>query len=374
MTVMTAPSSRGAADRPTPKPGILDIVPYKPGKSKAEGFDNPVKLSSNENILGCSEAAKAAFVAAAGRLNLYPDGRSDALREAVAAKYGLEPERLVFGDGTDEVLHLINQVYLEPGDNIIQGQYGFGAYAIGARACGAQVRFAPEPNLRIDVDEILALVDERTRLVFVTNPANPTGTWISGAEMARLHAGLPPSVMLVIDAAYAEFATDPAFDDGLSLARGAVNVIVTRTFSKIYGLAALRIGWAYAPADAADAIDRIRPPFNTSIAAQEAAVAALADDDFKTRSLALVERWRAWLTQQLGGLGLEVEPSAANYVLVRLPTAPGKTAAEAEAFLARHGYLVRGVAGYGLPEHLRITIGLEEHNRAVVDLLARFLG
>jgi histidinol-phosphate aminotransferase len=371
---MTPSLSRAAADRPMPKPGILDIIPYKPGKSKAEGFEAPVKLSSNENILGCSEAAKAAFIAAAGQLNLYPDGRSDALREAVAAKYDLEPERLVFGDGTDELLHLINQVYLEPGDNIIQGQYGFGAYAIGARACGAEVRFAPEPNLRLDVDEILKRVDDRTRLIFVTNPANPTGTFLSLDELARLHAGIAPSIMLVIDAAYAEFATDLAFDDGLSLARDAVNVIVTHTFSKIYGLAALRIGWAYAPAEAADAIDRIRPPFNTSIAAQAAAIAALADDAFRARSLALVEQWRAWLTQQLGGLGLEVTSSSANYVLVRLPTTPGKTATEAEAFLAAHGYLVRGVAGYGLPEHIRVTIGLEEHNRAVVDLLARFLG
>ena len=362
---------RAAADHPTPKPGILDIVPYKPGKSSAEGFAAPVKLSSNENILGSSPLARAAFVAAADRLHLYPDGRSSALRDAIAGRFRLEPERLVFGDGTDELLHLISQVYLEPGDNIIQGQYGFGAYAIGARACGGEVRFAPEPHLRIDVDEMLRLVDARTRLVFITNPANPTGTWITREELARLHAGLPPSVMLVVDAAYAEFNTDPAFDDGLDLARGAGNVIVTHTFSKIYGLAALRIGWAYAPADAAAAIDRIRPPFNTSIAAQEAAIAALADDAFTERSRVMVEQWRLWLAQQIGALGLEVTPSAANYVLVRFPTEPGRAAAE--AFLASRGYLVRGVAGYGLPEHLRITIGLEEHNRAVVDLLAEFL-
>ena len=364
---------RAAADHPTPKPGILDIVPYKPGKSSAEGFAAPVKLSSNENILGSSPLARAAFVAAADRLHLYPDGRSSALRDAIAGRFRLEPERLVFGDGTDELLHLISQVYLEPGDNIIQGQYGFGAYAIGARACGGEVRFAPEPHLRIDVDEMLRLVDARTRLVFITNPANPTGTWITREELARLHAGLPPSVMLVVDAAYAEFNTDPAFDDGLDLARGAGNVIVTHTFSKIYGLAALRIGWAYAPADAAAAIDRIRPPFNTSIAAQEAAIAALADDAFTERSRVMVEQWRLWLAQQIGALGLEVTPSAANYVLVRFPTEPGRAAADAEAFLASRGYLVRGVAGYGLPEHLRITIGLEEHNRAVVDLLAEFL-
>jgi len=367
------PIDRASADRPTPKPGILDIIPYKPGKSQAEGFEHPIKLSSNENILGCSPAAKAAFIAAADRLNIYPDGRSNALREAVAAHFGIEPERLVFGDGTDEVLHLINQVYLEPGDNIVQGQYGFGAYAIGARASGGEVRFAPEPNLRIDVDEVLKCVDSRTRLVFITQPANPTGTWLAGDELRRLHAALPPSVMLVIDAAYAEFATEPLFDDGLELARTANNVIVTHTFSKLHGLAALRIGWAYCPIEASDALDRIRAPFNTSIAAQDAAVAALADKDFQAQSLALMEQWRPWLSQQLGGLGLEVTPSAANFILVHFPTTPGRTSQEAEAFLASHGYLTRGVAGYGLPEHLRITIGLEEHNRAVVDLLAKFM-
>ena len=375
---MTSPPDSAPAspeqDRPVPKPGILDISPYVPGKSKVDGIAHPVKLSANENILGCSPLAKAAFVAAADRLNLYPDGRSDALREAVAKHYGFDPQRLVFGDGTDELLHLISQVYLEPGDNIIQGQYGFGAYAIGARACGAEVRFAPEPNLRIDVDEMLKCVDERTRLMFITNPANPTGTWLSGEALRRLHEALPPRVMLVIDAAYAEFATDAAFDDGLDLARDAANVIVTHTFSKLHGLAALRIGWAYCPLEAADALDRIRPPFNTSIAAQEAAIAALGDREFQAMSQAVNAEWRAWLTQQIGGLGLEVTPSAANFILAHFPTTPGKTARDAEAYLASHGYLTRGVASYGLPEHLRITIGLEEHNRAIVELLAAFLG
>ena len=369
-----SPIDRAAADRPTPKPGILDISPYVPGKSKAEGIEHPIKLSSNENILGCSPKARAAFAAAADRLHLYPDGRSNALRAAVAERYGLEPERLVFGEGTDEIFQLINQVYLEPGDNIIQGQYGFGAYAIGARACGGEVRYAPEPKLCIDVDEVLACVDDRTRIVFIANPANPTGTWINAEQVGRLHANLPPSVMLVLDGAYAEFNGDSAFTDGLELARGAVNVIVTHTFSKLHGLAALRVGWAYAPLEAADAIDRIRLPFNTSIAGQEAAIAALADETFQAQSIALVEQWRPWLTQQLGGLGLEVTPSAANFLLMRFPTTPGRTAAEAEAFLASKGYLTRGVSSYGLPEHLRINIGLEAHNRAVIDLLAEFLG
>ena len=369
-----APIDRSKADRPIPKPGILDIHAYVPGKAVVDGIAHPVKLSSNENILGCSPKAKAAFVEASSRINLYPDGRSNVLRAAIAERHGLEPERLVFGCGTDEVFQLINQVYLEPGDNIVQGQYGFGAYAIGARACGGEVKYAPEPDYRIDVDEVLKCVDERTRLVFIANPGNPTGTWIDAEEIGRLHAGLPPSVMLVLDGAYTEFATDPRFSDGLDLARGASNVIVTHTFSKIHGLAALRVGWAYAPPEAADAIDRIRLPFNTSIAAQEAALAALADTEFQAQSLALVEQWRPWLVQQLGGLGLEVLPSAANFLLMRFPSAPGKTAAEAEAFLASRGYLTRGVSSYGLPEHLRFNIGLEEHNRTIVELIAEFLG
>lgn len=371
MNAVTPPTA--APDRPVPKPGILDISPYVPGKSKVEGIEEPVKLSANENVIGCSPLAKAAFIAAADRLNIYPDGRCHALREAVAAHYRIEPERLVFGDGTDELLHLICQVYLEPGDNMVQGQHGFGAYAIGARACGAEVRFAAEPNLRIDVDEMLKCVDERTRIMFITNPANPTGTWLSKDELHRLHDGLPPRVMLVVDAAYAEFATDAAFDDGLDLARTAANIIVTHTFSKLHGLASLRIGWAYAPAEASDALDRIRPPFNTSIAAQEAAIAALGDMAFQEHSRDQNAQWRAWLTQQIGGLGLEVTPSEANFILVRFPRTPGGTAQDAETYLASYGYLTRGVASYGLPEHLRITIGLEDHNRAVVDLLAQFV-
>ena len=360
-------------DRPRPKPGILDIKPYVPGKSKVEGIAHPVKLSANENILGCSPAAKAAFEAASDRTWLYPDGRANILRAAISGRYGLEPERLLFGCGTDEIFALLNQVYLEPGDNIVQGEYGFGAYAIGARANMAEVKFAKEKNYTIDVDAMLAEVDERTRLVFIANPANPTGTWITAEEVRRLHAGLPSRVLLVLDGAYAEFNRDPAFADGLELARSSVNVVVTHTFSKLHGLAALRVGWAYATAEVADAVDRIRLPFNTSIAAQEAAIAALDDVEFQERTLALVDHWRPFLTQQLGGIGLEVIPSAANFVLVRFPTTPGKTAADAEAFLASRGYLTRGVTGYGLPEHLRITVGLEEHNRAVVEALTEFM-
>lgn len=364
---------RSAAPRPTPKAGILDIAPYVPGKAKIEGIEHPLKLSANENILGSSLKARGAFASAIDKLHMYPDGRTTILRDALCETYGLEPERLLFGCGSDEIFQLLNQTFLEPGDNIVQGEFGFGAYAIGARACQAEVRMAKEPNYRIDVDEMLKLVDARTRLVFIANPANPTGTWISGSEVRRLHAALPPSVVLVLDGAYAEFARDPTFEDGMSMVREFENVVVTRTFSKLHGLAALRVGWAYMPPEMASAVDRIRLPFNVNIPAQLAAVEALADTEFQERSLALVEQWRPWLAQQLGGLGLEVVPSAANFVLVGFPTTPGRTAREAEAFLASRGLIVRGVGGYGLPNHLRVTIGLEDHNRAVAEALADFM-
>jgi len=365
---------RAAAQRPLPKPGILDIHAYVPGRATVAGVAEPIKLSANENPLGSSAKAQAAFETAERSLHLYPDPRCSIVRAAIAERYRLEPERLIFGCGSDEVFQLLNQTFLEPGDNMVQGQYGFAAFAIGAYACQAQVRRAAEPDYTIDVDEILACVDGRTRLVFIANPGNPTGTWIPRSEVRRLHEALPPSVVLVLDGAYGEFALDEAFDDGLDLARGASNVVVTHTFSKLHGLAGLRIGWAYAPAEIAAAVDRIRLPFNTSIPAQRAAVAALADEDFQQATLDLMETWRPWLTQQLGGLGLEVVgPSAANFVLVGFPKTAGHTAADADAFLSARGLLVRGVGLYGLPDHLRITIGLEAHNRALVEALAEFM-
>lgn len=362
------------APRPQPKAGILDIQAYVPGKSKlADPAITPVKLSSNENVLGCSPAALAAYQAAAGRLNVYPVSACTALRAAIAQRYRLEPERLAFGCGSDEIFAIINQVYLTPGDNIVMGQYGFSAYAIGARACQAEVRYADEPKLTTHVDNMLALVDERTKLVLFANPSNPTGTILPDSEVRRLHAGLPSNVLLVIDGAYAEFCAAPEYADGLDLARAADNIVVTRTFSKLHGLAALRVGWAYAPEPVVAALNRIRLPFNVVLPGQEAAVAALADVDFQQKSLDLIHAWLPWLTQQLCGLGLDVAPSHANFVLVTFPPAPGKTAAEAEAFLADRGLIVRGVATYGLPDSLRITVGLEEHNRAVVEGLAAFL-
>ena len=356
---------------PRPKSGILDIAGYVPGKRGAPGIAQPIKLSSNENALGSSPAARAAYRAAEGELHLYPDARAEDLRAVVADRFGVEPGRLLFGTGSDELFSLIAQVYLEPGDNVVQSQYGFMSYRIAVRACQAEVRFAPERDMRVDVDAMLALVDARTRIVFLANPGNPTGTWISAAEVRRLHAGLPEDVLLVLDGAYAEFAHDVDFEDGFALAREAENVVVTRTFSKLHGLAALRIGWAYGPEAVVDAVDRIRPAFNTPLPAQAAAAAALADEDFQRASLDLVARERLWLAERLSGFGLEVYPSRTNFLLTRFG-GQGPSAAEAEAFLAARGLIVRGLGGYGLGDCLRITIGTEPQNRALVDALAAF--
>lgn len=356
---------------PAPKPGILAIAPYVGGKSKIEGVTDPIKLSSNENPLGCSEAARKAYLDAIERVHIYPEGRASKLREAVSEKFGLEPERLIFGNGSDEIFALINQCYLEPGDGMVTGQYGFLAYRISAKANQADIRYAPEPDLRVDVDAILALVDERTKVVYISNPSNPTGSWNSAEEIRRLHASLPERVLLVIDEAYAEYVTEPDWETALPLAREARNLVVTRTFSKIHGLAGLRIGFAYAPIEVAEAVDRIRLPFNNSIPAQEAGVAALSDDVHQVKSRELVREWRPRLTQAIRGMGFEVFPSAGNFVLVRFPDEK-KSARDAEAFLHSRGLIVRPVGGYGLVDCLRITVGTPEQNGVLLDALQAF--
>jgi histidinol-phosphate aminotransferase len=360
--------------KPTPKRGILDIQAYIGGKSRIEGVADPVKMSSNENPLGCSPLAEAAFLASAPRLNRYPDGKAAPLRAAIARRFALEPERLIFGAGSDEIYILLAQIYLEPGDNIVQAKHAFLSYAISARACQAEVKEAEQDNLRIDVDAMLAQVDARTKLVFIGNPDNPTGSWLSGEEVRRLHAGLPSDVVLVVDEAYGDFARAEDFEPMLDFARDKDNVVVTRTFSKLYGLAALRIGWAYAPVEMIEAMERIRLPFNTTIPAQEAATAALEDEAFVERTISENARWRSWLIEQIEELGLEVFPSQTNFILIRFPTEPGRTAAEAEAFLASKGYIVRGLGNYRLPDCIRVTVGLEPHNYDLVGLLAEFLG
>lgn len=356
---------------PAPKPGILDIAPYVGGKANLDGVAKPMKLSSNENMLGAGEKARAAYAAALDNIHIYPDGRANKLRAAVAELHGLEPERLIFGNGSDEVFALLNQTYLTAGDNIVTGQYGFLAYRISALANEAQVKLAPEPDLKATPEALLEQVDDRTRIVYVSSPANPTGSWNTTEEIARLHAGLRPDILLVIDEAYAEYVQEPDWATSFPLAKDAPNVVVTRTFSKIHGLGGLRIGFGYAPLPVAEAVDRIRLPFNVSVPGLEAAVAALSDEAHQTASRELIHSWRPRLTQAIRGFGFEVYPSAGNFVLVRFRDAQ-RSADAANAYLNSKGVIVRQVGGYGLPDCLRITIGTEDQNRAVIDALSEF--
>ncbi|QSF55050.1 histidinol-phosphate transaminase [Brevundimonas fontaquae] len=355
---------------PAPKPGILDIAPYVGGKSSIAGVAEPMKLSSNENMLGAGEKARAAYEAAIKNIHIYPDGRATKLRNAVSELHGLQPERLIFGNGSDEVFALLNQTYLTAGDNIVCGQYGFLAYRISALGCEAQVKLAPEPNFKAEVDALLAQVDDRTKIVYVSNPSNPTGSYNTGEEIRRLHAALPAHVILVVDEAYAEYVTEADWETAFPLAKDAENIVVTRTFSKIHGLGGLRIGFGYAPLKVAEAIDRIRLPFNVSVPGLEAATAALSDEAHQTASRDLISNWKPRLTQALRGFGLNVLPSAGNFVLVLFDGA--ERAAAANDYLNSKGIIVRPVGGYGLPQALRITIGTEDQNRAVIDALSEF--
>lgn len=343
---------------PRPKPGILDIPLYTPGHSKAAGVERPVKLSANENALGCSPKATAAFLATAGDLSLYPDMQAVALREAIAQKYDLEPSRLIFGAGSDELFTIASQTYLSPGDNAVQPQFGFAAWANATRAAGGEMRSAPERDYHVDVDSLLQFVDTRTRIVFVANPANPTGTLIPFSDVERLHRALPENVILIIDGAYSEFADgERGYRREFALARSAPNVFVTKSFSKLYGLAALRLGWGYGASALIEAMERVRPPFNTTRPAQAAAIAALGDDAFIERSIRHVVDGREDLAAYFAEFGLGVIPSAANFVTVRFGSDSPISAADAEAALAARGVLVRGLRNYGMPDCLRVTIG-----------------
>ena len=358
---------------PTAKPSIMEIEPYRAGRAAAPGFARPIKLSANENALGCSPDARAAYRDAESALHLYPDPRATALREALAAKHGLDPARLVFGTGSDEIFAMACQAYLNPGDNIVQPQYAFAAWAIAARAAGGAVKSAPERDYTVDVDAMLAAVDGRTRIMFVANPANPTGSCLPQSEIARLHAGLPANVLLVLDGAYAEYAQEDA-EPYWTLFGAAPNVLITRTFSKLYGLAALRIGWAHGPAALIDVLNRIRLPFNLAGPGQAAALAALADQAFVARSVAHAAHARRTLTHMFSALGWTPLQSAANFVTVRIPPDAALSAAQIEAALTARGILVRGLDNYGMPDCLRVSAGTENELRLLHEALNQVVG
>ena len=359
---------------PQPGPGILDIAPYIPGRSEAEG-DGPVyKLSSNESPLGASPRAIEAFRAMADRLEYYPDGAAHDLREALAARHGLNPDRIVCGNGSDELLELLAHAYLGPGDEAIYTEHGFLVYPIAIKANGATPVVAPEKNLTADVDAILERVSGRTKMVFLANPNNPTGTYLPFDEVKRLHAGLPESCLLVLDAAYAEYVRRNDYEAGIELVSASNNVVMTRTFSKAYGLAGLRLGWLYGPENVVDVLNRVRGPFNVNAAALAAGVAAVEDVEHLERAVQHNEKWLPWLKAELERLGLEVTPSIGNFLLVHFPDEEGKQAPDADAFLGRRGLILRAMGAYGFPNALRVSIGTEEANRKLVAALEEFLG
>jgi histidinol-phosphate aminotransferase len=362
------------SDAPRPRSGVLDIEPYIPGRSKAGDMPTRHKLSSNETPIGPSPAALAAYREAVRSLDRYPDGSAAELREAIAEMHGLDPERIVCGAGSDEILNLLAHAFLAPGDEAIHSQYGFLVYKIATRAAGGLPVVAPETDLTADVDAILAAVGPRTRIVFLANPNNPTGTYLPGSEIARLHQHLPENVLLVLDAAYAEYVRRNDYDSGLGLATTAGNVVMTRTFSKIYGLAGLRIGWCTGPAHIIDALNRIRGPFNVSGPAIAAGAAAIRDLAHLGKAVEHNETWLPRVTAAIDELGLEVTPSVANFVLIHFPDEPGRTATNADEYLLGRGIVLRRMEAYGLPNALRMTIGNEASNRDTVEALAEFLG
>lgn len=359
---------------PTPKPWIEAIHAYVPGKSKAAGGQPLIKLSANENPLGTSPRAIEALSDLDGPRNLYPDPDSRGLREAIARLNALDASRIVCGTGSDELLNLAAQAYAGPGDEVMYVRYGFAVYDIAARRCGATPVEVPDRDYGADIDALIAAVTDRTKVLFLANPNNPTGTLSSAAEVARLHAALPSSVLLVLDHAYAEYLSDEEQDGGMELARTASNVLLTRTFSKIYGLAGERVGWATGHPDIIATLNRIRGPFNVTASGQAMACAALEDMDFVGHSRAHNRKWRAWLDAEiaaLGNHGLRAVPSHANFLLVLFEGE--RSAAGAQEALAEAGYAVRHLPGQGLPNALRITIGSEQDNRAVVAALRGYL-
>ncbi len=358
------------SNRPSPRANLGSIAPYIGGREEIAGVEAALKLSANENPLGASPRALAAL-SDFKRLALYPEGSSAALRKALATQHQLDADRIVCGNGSDEILHLLAQAYLEAGDEAIMTRFAFLVYRLVTEVAGATPVIIDEPDLIADVDAMLAAVTPRTKMVFLANPNNPTGTMLDRGEIERLHAGLRPDILLVLDGAYAEYVADDLYPAGFDLVDRYENLVATRTFSKIYGLAALRVGWGYCPALVADMLNRIRPPFNVNAVAASAAIAALGDTEHVARSREHNTQWRNWLMQQLAGLDVTAIASQANFILLRF--ASPQQAEAADNFLGRQGLILRAMASYGLADCLRLTVGTEEANRRVVAALEQFL-
>ncbi len=350
---------------------IAGMAAYVPGKAKVDGIAHPVKLSSNECAYGPSPAAIEAFAQSAEQVLRYPEADSAALRAAIAGVHGLDGDRIICGAGSDDILTLLIHSYAGPGDEVIYSQVGFMVYPVQTKAVGATGIAVPNKNWAADVDGILAAVTSDTKLVFIDNPNNPTGAYLPWREIERLYAGLPENVILVLDAAYAECVTAADYNAGAELVERAENVIMTRTFSKMYALAGLRVGWAYGPPAIIDVLNRVRMPFNVCLPGQPAAIAAVEDTEHLARSVEFNQEWRDALIAGLDAMGLDAVNSQTNFVLVGFPKDTAHSAKAANEFLMRNGYIVRALPS--LPNHLRISVGKAEQNQAILSLIAEFM-
>jgi histidinol-phosphate aminotransferase len=354
-----------------PRPELLTIAAYKAGESDIAGANRIVKLSANEGAFGPPPGAQAAYTALAGELHRYPDGDATALRAAIAARFNLDPARIVCGAGSDDIIYMLCHIYGGAGTELIMTEHGFSIYPIAGAYAGCRIIKTPERELTADVDAMLAAVSPATRLVFLANPNNPTGSLLPAQEVERLRAGLPADVLLVLDAAYAEYVDRPDYDPGAKLVEAGDNTVMTRTFSKIFGLGALRLGWCYAPPEVVDVLNRVRSPFNVNAAVQAAGIAALAEPGWVEKGRAHNTAQRTWMTRALTELGIKIWPSEGNFLLADFATTARATAAD-KALRAR-GLIIRAVGGYGLPHCLRITIGTAEENAQLVEVLAAFM-
>lgn len=357
-------------NKPIARPEIFSVSPYVGGEAKLPGYESPLKLSSNEGAFGPPPSAVQALNEAATQMHRYPDGSSRKLREALGARFGLNPANILCGNGSDEILAMLIQSYGGPGTELIMSEFGFAMYEISGKLCGCTVLKAPEKNLTTDVDAILALVSPRTRLVLIANPNNPTGSLLPQEEVERLRAGLPEDVVLVLDAAYAEYVESPAYDAGVKLVDAGCNTVMTRTFSKIFGLGGMRLGWCYAPTEIIDVLSRVRPPFNVNYLATEAGVAALNEPDWVEKSRTHNSTERRRLADRLRQSGLNIYPSSGNFLLVDFGR-PARAEA-ADAHLRQSGIIVRAMKSYNLAHCLRITIGTAEECNRVAEALSVF--
>lgn len=355
-----------------PRPGIEKAPLYIPGCHSVEGIADPAILSANENPHGASPLARDAYMKAAASMHRYPDGGATDLRNAIATRNGLDPDRIVCGAGSDEIITMLTRIFAGPGDEVLYSEHGFLMYPINALQVGATPVKAPETDLRTDVDALLAHVTDKTKIVFVANPNNPTGSYLPTEELRRLANGLPENVLLVIDAAYAEYVVRNDYTAGADLVDEFPNVVMMRTFSKIYGLAAVRLGWCYAQRPVIDLMNRLRSPFNLTTAAQAAGTAAMQDIAHTEKAVAHNSQWLTYLSEELKKLGVEVPPSVGNFLIAGFGSK--ETADAAYGFLKQRGVIARQMGGYGLPEYIRITVGLEDDCRLCVDILKDFEG